>query len=949
MSVRTGSNRWAPRADDIVGISGWIHDHPLVYLLDSGDHVVIGANALVGAEKLRVVGSIRMDDAAGQLAFLEGAAGDNSPVSNANEGRIRYNVVLQRWECSENGGAYVPMATPGSNAWTRVGTVVSLTNIGDTVAIGAGAMVGTEKLLVVGALAFDNTGAASTGKIRLGDGDEITAWVGAITQALIGSVGTNENIGGPYTTRPNIIFYDAITSHQIYVNGNPTLAVLSALIRPYVNIEFDAGAVSPVVFMATDSTPGGTGDDVTYAGQSMSDPAGAAHAGHTGIRGGQGLVHAGNTDGNVWLHASPGAYATWNSAEKILFIGNCVTVASAALANGVALYANSGVLTSHAPMRAVGSLTLDDAVSKLAFIASYQGSLAAVSLANSGRIRYNEVSQKWEFSENTGAYTSFTSIGSIIWTRTGTVISPTVNTDSVAFGAAASASGTVRLTDTNNITWLNGGVDYALVSGQGTVALLGGAYPTRPTSANIDAGTTARLQVGGVSKLTTTSTTITFVPPDVSFTAASVAPSITQVVDANAGVTADDLGVFAQSVSDPAGAAHAGNLGLRGGQGTVHVNNTDGNVWFHTSPGAYATWQSAEKIIFIGDCVTAPSAPLANGAALYSSSATLSTNAPLMVGAAATLPTTGDIGLPSNFTMVVKSTTGEAVFLAVDAGDDTHLGSDDADLDDLYLDVATGQSVFTRIASTRTFIVSESVTEAGAGTRCFFAKTKGAFRAGLVTGTQWDDANIGTGSVALGTNCRSSNTNAFSVGDGLVSSGASSTSFGSSGISSGSYTISGGYCAVAAMRSQLAMAGSCFSANADAQRSNLSLMRASTDAGAVELTLEGSAPGAGTRLTIASGKLYKFRIELSCICTAGTNIGQVATWEIKGVIKNIGGTTTLVSTNSSFDGDAGLAAATAVVTADDANDCLVCTCTGIVGAAANTFHWHGGVYLSEVA
>jgi hypothetical protein len=147
----------------------------------------------------------------------------------------------------------------------------------------------------------------------------------------------------------------------------------------------------------------------------------------------------------------------------------------------------------------------------------------------------------------------------------------------------------------------------------------------------------------------------------------------------------------------------------------------------------------------------------------------------------------------------------------------------------------------------------------------------------------------------------------------------------------------------------MAAAGNQFAASGDAQRSSVSLMRASTDAGAVELTLNGGAPAAGTRLTIASGKLYRFRIELSCICTAGTNIGAIASWEFKGALKNIGGTTTLVGCSACFTGDAAIAAAVATVSADDPNDCLALTCAGIIGAAPNTFHWHAAVYLSEVA
>jgi hypothetical protein len=119
-------------------------------------------------------------------------------------------------------------------------------------------------------------------------------------------------------------------------------------------------------------------------------------------------------------------------------------------------------------------------------------------------------------------------------------------------------------------------------------------------------------------------------------------------------------------------------------------------------------------IMHIANAVTEPLAVDATGAFLWAFGNNLKTNAPVLVGDAATLPTTGDIGLPSNFTMVVKSSTGEATFLAVNAGDDTHLGSNDTDLDDLYLDVATGQSIFATVAGVTKLTLSGTTFTVGA-------------------------------------------------------------------------------------------------------------------------------------------------------------------------------------------------------------------------------------------
>jgi hypothetical protein len=103
------------------------------------------------------------------------------------------------------------------------------------------------------------------------------------------------------------------------------------------------------------------------------------------------------------------------------------------------------------------------------------------------------------------------------------------------------------------------------------------------------------------------------------FASSMAAPKIYQETDSTADVEADDLTVYAQGVSAAGGThAHAGNLGLRGGIASGNAANTDGNVWFHASPGALANWQGMENGMFIADRVAAPSGNPANGGFFYS-------------------------------------------------------------------------------------------------------------------------------------------------------------------------------------------------------------------------------------------------------------------------------------------------------------------------------------------
>jgi hypothetical protein len=66
----------------------------------------------------------------------------------------------------------------------------------------------------------------------------------------------------------------------------------------------------------------------------------------------------------------------------------------------------------------------------------------------------------------------------------------------------------------------------------------------------------------------------------------------------------------------------------------------------------------------------------------------------------------------------------------------------------------------------------------GAGTRMFFDPATAAFRAGTVTGTQWDDVNMGNKSIALGDNNTASGLNSIAIGDSTIASNTNSTAIG---------------------------------------------------------------------------------------------------------------------------------------------------------------------------
>jgi|GEM_PF-2037790 len=81
----------------------------------------------------------------------------------------------------------------------------------------------------------------------------------------------------------------------------------------------------------------------------------------------------------------------------------------------------------------------------------------------------------------------------------------------------------------------------------------------------------------------------------------------------------------------------------------------------------------------------------------------------------------------------------------------------------------------------------------GAGTRLIWAPKKAALRSGTVTGSQWDDANIGVGSVAFGQDTIASGALSLAGGYGSQATGDASIALGANNISSNTGSVSIGF------------------------------------------------------------------------------------------------------------------------------------------------------------
>jgi hypothetical protein len=129
-----------------------------------------------------------------------------------------------------------------------------------------------------------------------------------------------------------------------------------------------------------------------------------------------------------------------------------------------------------------------------------------------------------------------------------------------------------------------------------------------------------------------------------------------------------------------------------------------------------------------------------------------------------------------------------------------------------------------------------------------------------------------------------------------------------------------------------------FANNGDAQRARFVMRNKTTTNSAVELFLDGSA----TRLTIPSGKIFAFTINISGVKSDGS---AVAHYLRQYCLKNVAGTMTQVYAPVTIGTD-NAAGTTIALSANDTNDALKVEVTGI---AAETWRWVASVDAVEIA
>ena len=214
-------------------------------------------------------------------------------------------------------------------------------------------------------------------------------------------------------------------------------------------------------------------------------------------------------------------------------------------------------------------------------------------------------------------------------------------------------------------------------------------------------------------------------------------------------------------------------------------------------------------------------------------------------------------------------------------------------------------------------------------------------------------------SLAIGENSIASANRAVSLGKGNTAGGIEAVAIGSSNTATGT----GGYIAYAfgntntatgigsvalgteakaTIKTQIAMAAGKFAAVGDAQGSTFILRSDTTDATAEAMTTNNSTAAADNQIVAASDTCITFHGTI----TAMQNGAQAhAGWEIKGMLVNDGGTTTLALGNVSDMAATNASSWAVALSADNTNNALKIQVTG---EASHNIRWVANVQTSEV-
>ena len=195
--------------------------------------------------------------------------------------------------------------------------------------------------------------------------------------------------------------------------------------------------------------------------------------------------------------------------------------------------------------------------------------------------------------------------------------------------------------------------------------------------------------------------------------------------------------------------------------------------------------------------------------------------------------------------------------------------------------------------------------------------------------------------IAIGQNAKASSTETIAMGVASQATANAAVAIGGGyseataqrGMALGSY-------AKAATIGKFAFSNQRFAAAGDSQGGQFILRADTTDATATVLTTNNSTAASTNQIVAASDTCIMFSGTIVAMQNGAQDQGG---WEIKGLLKNDGGTTTLVSSNIQTFSDGNNW--TVALSANDTHESLTITCTG---EAAHNIRWVANILTSEV-
>lgn len=228
----------------------------------------------------------------------------------------------------------------------------------------------------------------------------------------------------------------------------------------------------------------------------------------------------------------------------------------------------------------------------------------------------------------------------------------------------------------------------------------------------------------------------------------------------------------------------------------------------------------------------------------------------------------------------------------------------------------------------------------------YLSKSNGTYShaEGIQSNASGEGSHAEGGSFTLGlTGGTASGIASKASGVNTLASGILSIAEGTSSIASGDISYASGFGSVASRYGEWARSSfgpSSEPAGGEGQYGIVDYNRTTNNNTITEIFIGGTSP---QRLTIQSGSSYRFKVT---VLARIVSTSAVKEWEGNGLIKNVYGTTSMVgSAISSTFGDAGLAAATVTLSADNTNDSLKVEVTGI---AATQIVWYAKVEYVQI-